>query len=88
MTTEGFQNQSTSTVYRWLTQDENLRNQLRVLAVDAGNQSPALAQEIEAMVTDFHNPLAGHNSLYAELIQAVFKEVSWQDIAETFLDEN
>ncbi len=88
MTIEKFKNNWTDTVYRWLTQEENIHNQLRVLAADADHEISTLTKEIKALVTDFNNPLAGHNSLHAELLQLVFKEVDWQEIAATFLKDS
>ncbi len=88
MTTEKWSNQSTMIVYRWLTQENNLRNQLQVLADNSGNNIATFALEIEELVTDVNNPLAGHYSVYAELIELAFKEVNWQDIAGTFLANN
>jgi hypothetical protein len=87
MTYKGFKNYFTWLVHLWLTKEENTRNQLRVLAADAGNKCKALAKEIEALVTDFKNPLSGHNSLYTEILQEAFDEVDWEEVAQAFLSE-
>jgi hypothetical protein len=87
MTYKGFKNYSTWLVNLWLTKEENTYNQLRVLAADAGNEIQAFAKEIEALVTDFNNPLSGHNSLYTDILQEAFDEIDWQEIAKTFLEE-
>jgi hypothetical protein len=87
MTYKGFKNYSTWLVSLWLTKEENTYNQLRVLAADAGNEIKAFAKEIEALVTDFNNPLSGHNSLYTDILQEAFDEIDWKEIAETFLEE-
>ena len=87
MTYKGFKNYSTWLVNLWLTKEENTYNQLRVLAADAGNEIKAFAKEIEALVTDFNNPLSGHNSLYTDILQEAFDEIDWQEIAKTFLEE-
>lgn len=86
MAYQGFQNQATWLVHRWLTQDERTDSQLRVLATNANYQAQAFAKEIEALVTDFDNPLAGHNSLYTDILNRTFEEVAWEEIAEKFLD--
>ena len=83
---QGFQNYATWLVHRWLTQDERTYNQLRVLATNAGYQAKAFAKDIEALVTDFENPLAGHNSLYTDILNRTFEEVDWEEIAEKFLN--
>jgi hypothetical protein len=82
-----FNDNLTELVYRWLTEEEKTRNQLRVLATDAARDTKVLAREIEALVTDFENPLSGHNSLHANLLQATFDQVDWREIARTFLEE-
>ncbi|AFY78637.1 MAG: hypothetical protein IGR93_00725 [Hydrococcus sp. C42_A2020_068] len=87
MTYKGFKNYSTWLVHLWLTKEENTHNQLQVLAADARNKIEALAKEIEALVTDFNNPLSGHNSLYTEILQEAFDEVDWEEIAQAFLSE-
>lgn len=88
MTDTKFENEETQLVYCWLTQEEKDRRKLQVLAADVGENVKALAQQIEALVTDFSNPLSGHNSLYANLLQASFDKVHWQEIADTFLRES
>ncbi|ACK67175.1 hypothetical protein PCC8801_3196 [Rippkaea orientalis PCC 8801] len=87
MAIDGFKNHWTQTVYLWLTQEETIYDQMQVLATDADHQVSTLAKEIKDLVTDFKNPLAGHNSLHAELLQLVFKEVDWSEIADSFLKD-
>ncbi len=87
MTYKGFTNYSTWLVYRWLTEEEDSQNQLQVLADDTENEIKALAREIEALVSNFNNPLSGQNSLYTAILEATFNEVDWLEIANKFLQE-
>jgi hypothetical protein len=88
MAYQGFKNQMTWLVYLWLTKEENTYNQMQVVASDARYEAKAFAQEIEALIRDFNNPLAGQNSLYTEILDAGFEAVDWEEIAATFLQEN
>lgn len=85
MTDLNFANEVTQLVYRCLIQEDKGRRQLEVLATDSGRDIKLLSQQIKALVTDFENPLAGQNSLYAKLLEVSFDEVDWQEIADTFL---
>ena len=84
MTYKGFRNYSTWLVYHWLTQEPQTDKQLRFLAEERENEIKALAQEIEALVTNFNNPLSGQNSLYTAILQATFDEVDWLEIADKY----
>lgn len=87
MTYQGFKNYFTWLVNQKLTQGENTTNQIRVLASDADYSVKALALEIEELVTRFDNPLSGQNSLYNDILNTVFEQINWEEIAETFLKE-
>jgi hypothetical protein len=88
MTYQGFKNYTTWLVHDWLNHSEASLNQLRVLSSEAGKSVMGLASEIEALITDFDNPLSGQNSLYTDILKSAWDEVDWEEIAAAFLKEN
>ena len=82
----GWTNYETWNVNLWLNNDQGTYDFIVELAKQYADDAPMLAQALESFVDELQPELEA--SMFSDILNAAMREVNWQEIADTLLEDH